>query len=65
MELALAKLPTLGGLKAALVQKVEGTLATVYVSGLGSVHAVGVSWAQADLRVGDVIYTAGSSCRTI
>lgn len=63
MELALAKLPTVGGLKPALVQKVEGTSAVLYVSGLGSVLMPGarLSWVQAALKVGDVLYTVGSS----
>ncbi len=63
MELTLAKLPSLGGLQPALVQKVEGRSVTVYASGLGSVLMPweNLAWAQPDLKVGDVIYTEGKS----
>jgi penicillin-binding protein 1A len=51
MELALGKLPAVGGLKAALVEKVNGSAATLYVSGIGSVLMPWdkLAWARRDL----------------
>lgn len=51
MDLALAQIPAIGGLRPALVQSVAGKTAEIYVKGLGSVTMPWdrLSWARAEL----------------
>ena len=83
IEAQLEQFPAVGGLRPAVVEKVEGTTATIYVKNLGPVTLPWekLSWARRELpdekvdrsptqaseilSPGDVIYTAGSSAKTL